>query len=580
MVEAEVELFPHLFLSYNELSPTLKRCFSYCAVFPKDSIIDVESLIENWMALGYLGSNTCEMELKGQECFDILAMRSLFQDFEKDDMGEIRSCKMHDIVHDFAQFLRKSSWMEASGMNKITCQVCDPLLVSTVNEFCSLHYNYEETPPKLCGCLIRLRVISLRKYWLKSIPQGMEKFIHLRRLNFMGIDTMGCEDLKIIFQLYNLQTLALIDCGLKELPSEIGNIIHLRRLDLSKNTALKELPMEIGNLIQLRRLNLSLNVSLEELPESICHLRELQTLDVFACKNLCRLPEGLAQLTSLRTLIGFNVGSGSKNLGLLKNLNQLCGFLSINIRLGGYEDLEEAVKGAREAELRNKIHIEELRFIFEDSLDKRKDSSSSPRVWMDIIDAVEPHPNLRELVIEGYEGSKLPLGWIVSPLNQLRTVHFYGFRHLASLPPLGKLPCLEDIRMDGMDALEIVGREFLGIGGGGILNTKSSSINTDFIAFPKLKTLIFWDCYMIKEWEDITAEEEECAAFYVMPCLTLLEIAPSRHLTALPHRLLRKATSLKTLKISRSWKLNQRYANKDGSDWKSITQNNPVLQLK
>ncbi|KAL8466186.1 hypothetical protein ACS0TY_035338 [Phlomoides rotata] len=644
MVEAEVELFPHLFLSYNELSPTLKRCFSYCAVFPKDSIIDVESLIENWMALGYLGSNTCEIELKGQECFDVLAMRSLFQDFVKDDMGEILSCKMHDIVHDFAQFLRKSGWMEASGMNKITCQVCDPLLVSTVNEFCSLRCNYKETPPNLCGCLVRLRVISLTNCGLQSIPQGIEKFIHLRRLNLMGINTMGCEDLKIIFQLYNLQTLALIGCSLKELPREIENLIHLRRLDLSENWALKELPMEIGNLfnlrslklrgcclkelpseignmihlrrldlsenkslkklpreignlIQLRSLNLSWNESLEELPseignlillkyldlarthslkelpESICRLRELQTLNVFFCNNLCRLPEGLAQLTSLCKLVEFKVGSGRNSLGLLKNLSQLCGLLSLNIRLGGDEDLEELFKGAREAELRNKIHIEDLRFIFGGCLDKKKDPSSSSRVWMDIIDALEPHPNLRQLEIEGYRGSKLPLGWMVSPLNQLRRIHLY-FNHLASLPPLGKLPCLEDIIMDEMDALEIVGREFLGIGGGG------SSINTDVIAFPKLKALRFWRCRKMKEWEDITAEEEECAAFHVMPCLTLLEFSYSDNLTALPHRLLRKATSLKTLDISRSEKLKQRYANKDGSDWKSITQNNPGLQLK
>ncbi|KAL8497118.1 hypothetical protein ACS0TY_020700 [Phlomoides rotata] len=32
MEEAKVDIFPHLLLSYNELSPTLKRCFSYCAV--------------------------------------------------------------------------------------------------------------------------------------------------------------------------------------------------------------------------------------------------------------------------------------------------------------------------------------------------------------------------------------------------------------------------------------------------------------------------------------------------------------------------------------------------------------------
>ncbi|GMI98386.1 hypothetical protein HRI_003507900 [Hibiscus trionum] len=45
----------------------------------------------------------------GQECFDDLAMCSFFQDFQKDESNNsIMKCKMHDIVHDFAQFLTKN----------------------------------------------------------------------------------------------------------------------------------------------------------------------------------------------------------------------------------------------------------------------------------------------------------------------------------------------------------------------------------------------------------------------------------------------------------------------------------------
>ncbi|KAG6399156.1 hypothetical protein SASPL_140631 [Salvia splendens] len=111
--KAEVELFPHLLLSYNELSPTLKRCFSYCAIYPKDLKINVKRLIEEWMALGYLGSvsENGGVELKGREYFNKLAMSSLFQDFEisYDSREQIKWCKMHDIVHDFARFVRKNN---------------------------------------------------------------------------------------------------------------------------------------------------------------------------------------------------------------------------------------------------------------------------------------------------------------------------------------------------------------------------------------------------------------------------------------------------------------------------------------
>ncbi|KAL1538211.1 putative disease resistance protein RGA1 [Salvia divinorum] len=85
--DKELKLFPHLLLSYNELSPSLKRCFSYCAVYPKDHRIHAETLIEEWMAQGYLGSisGNGELELKGREYLKNLAMRCLFQDVEESE---------------------------------------------------------------------------------------------------------------------------------------------------------------------------------------------------------------------------------------------------------------------------------------------------------------------------------------------------------------------------------------------------------------------------------------------------------------------------------------------------------------
>ncbi|KAH9751836.1 Integrase catalytic domain-containing protein [Citrus sinensis] len=101
-------LLTPLLLSYNDLSSNsmVKRCFSYCAVFPKDYNMYKEELISLWMAQGYLNAEEYEeMEIIGEECFNILAARSFFQEFEKNDDDDIMRCKMHDIVHDFAQFL-------------------------------------------------------------------------------------------------------------------------------------------------------------------------------------------------------------------------------------------------------------------------------------------------------------------------------------------------------------------------------------------------------------------------------------------------------------------------------------------
>ncbi|XP_034695657.1 putative disease resistance protein RGA3 [Vitis riparia] len=102
----EKKLSPALLLSHYDLPPALKQCFSYCAVFPRDHFIERDDLIKLWMAQSYLNSKAGrEMETIGREYFENLAARSFFQDFEKDDKGNIVRCKMHDIVHDFAQIL-------------------------------------------------------------------------------------------------------------------------------------------------------------------------------------------------------------------------------------------------------------------------------------------------------------------------------------------------------------------------------------------------------------------------------------------------------------------------------------------
>nr|GMD54460.1 putative disease resistance protein RGA3 [Ipomoea batatas] len=69
MEKVETCLFPHLYLSYHDLTPQMKRCFSYCVVFPKDYRIYVDDLIRIWMAQGYLtttnDSDHTQIEQKG-----------------------------------------------------------------------------------------------------------------------------------------------------------------------------------------------------------------------------------------------------------------------------------------------------------------------------------------------------------------------------------------------------------------------------------------------------------------------------------------------------------------------------------
>ena len=81
MGEGEEGIMPILKFSYFHLTPQLKSCFSYCALFPKDYKIYKEMLINLWSAHGCLkplNDSWSIIDDVGDECFNILYQRCFF----------------------------------------------------------------------------------------------------------------------------------------------------------------------------------------------------------------------------------------------------------------------------------------------------------------------------------------------------------------------------------------------------------------------------------------------------------------------------------------------------------------------
>ncbi|KAK3170530.1 hypothetical protein Dsin_000146 [Dipteronia sinensis] len=214
-------IFPPLLLSYNDLPLMVKRCFSYCVIFPKDYQLNKDELIKLWMAQGYLGlGHEREMEMIGEEYFNILASRSFFQEFIRDAIGDIVGCKMHDIVHDFGQFLTKN---ECFAMKD--------------NDFGDSSIN---------GSFEKAHHLVLMVDKNSSFPNSICSIKNLRSLLFqfeLGMNSFDGVLLKLLGQNTCLRALAMggttkydmmtnwwywYPIKLERIPKEIGKLIHLR----------------------------------------------------------------------------------------------------------------------------------------------------------------------------------------------------------------------------------------------------------------------------------------------------------------------------------------------------------------
>ncbi|KAF9593678.1 hypothetical protein IFM89_024495, partial [Coptis chinensis] len=251
-----------------------------------------------------------------------------------------------------------------------------------------------------------LRVLDLSKLWtLSSLPPIFGRLKHLRYLN-------------------------LSNMNIASLPKSVCNLRNLQILVLSYNLKLTTLPPSIGNLKQLRCLDLY-QVGIRVLPESICCLTNLQTLNLQKCRNLKMLPKNLSKMRNLRKLV---IGSdnyininmedpvlthmplGIGELTCLKQLStfvvsQLSGFAGIQelekldhlegeLTINGIQNVLDH-RDAYKANLRSKKSLLKLHLRWPDGCSGIEIECNNSK---EVLEALQPHSNIKELFIYGYPG--------------------------------------------------------------------------------------------------------------------------------------------------------------------------------
>ncbi|KAJ7003132.1 hypothetical protein NC653_008388 [Populus alba x Populus x berolinensis] len=478
------EIIPALQLSYYHLPPHLKRCFAFCSIYPKDYRFLKEDLVRLWLAEGLVQPKGCKEIVKlGEEYFDDLLSRSLFQRSRCNESVFV----MHDLINDLAKVVSGefSFTLVGNYSSKISGRVRHLSYPTTdydaldkfegidkaqvLRTFLPLSHRRSsrvdgKVQHDLLPTFMRLRVLSLAPY--QNVVQLHDSIGRLKHLRYLDLTATPLKKLpEFVCSLYNLQTLLLDSCMcLVELPNSIGNLKNLLFLRLHWT-------------------------AIQSLPESIVNLSNLHTLVLSECKNLTELPTNMGKLTKLERLTDFFVGkqsgSGIEELGKLQNLQG-------ELRIWNLQNVLPSQDGET-AMLLDKQRVKELELRWagdtEDTQHERR-----------VLEKLKPHKDVKRLSIIGFGGTRFPDWMGSSSFPKIVFLKLKGCKYCTSLPPLGQLVSLKELRIEAFDLIDVVCPELFGNGESKIRILSFEDMkewrewNSDGVTFPLLKLLLIRRC--------------------------------------------------------------------------------------
>ncbi|KAH0711030.1 hypothetical protein KY290_011480 [Solanum tuberosum] len=393
--DLEAQCMRVLALSYHHLPSHLKPCFLYFAIFPEDSLIFVNILLELWVAEGFLKVEEMEnIEEVAEKCLTDLVDRNLISISHSIFDGKKVSCGMHDV----------------------TCELC--LREARNVNFVRTSDQKSCTQSMQCSCTSRGRI---------SIHNGQElaRYGDTEAHSIIMFGIFQCFEPEFPFKLVRVLDLAPISCP--TFPSGILSLIHLRYLALTLYPSLNQY---LGSQEEVPSLIIDIPPSIS----SLCYM-ETFILHSISAKTALILPSEILMMPQLRHLrLAWNYlhyqELTEKSL-VLKNLQCLSG-LNPRYCTGFFFRLYPNLKQLQ------------IRGCFED-FSSLKDLHDFR--YLDQLEELEFHLDPMSVA---REVSPLllppPCAFPQSLKNLSFTVHF--FLRLKDLSIVGKLPKLESLKME------------------------------------------------------------------------------------------------------------------------------------
>ncbi|CAL4888665.1 unnamed protein product [Urochloa decumbens] len=489
----EDDIMPALKISYDYLPFHLKKCFSYCALFPEDHKFDALEITRLWIATGITyscGENSRVNDTRSRYLDELVDNGFLM----KGDDNFHQYYVMHDLLHELSQIVSSNECLNISGSAFRADAIPPSIRHLSINIQGKLSEDYERELDKLKKRIdVRnLRTLMFFGEYCRGITSVLnETFKEMKGLRVLFIYLNSIESLPYHFSaLIHLRYLKIRSPLLLEpsLPSALSRFYHLKILDLTQWGGGYGIPNDISRLVNLRHF-----LAQKELHCSIPKVGSMKYL------------QELKEFVVKKRSVGFEL----RELG---RLTELGGTLTIcNLENVGTKD------EAHEAKLLLKRNLISLKLVW-----------GQQTVGSDVINGLQPHSNLRALSIINHGGAIGP-SWLCTDVcfEKLEFLHLEGVSW-NTLPPFGMIPHLTELKLKKIAGMHQFGPDYGGVKSfthlkkivlsnmPGLLEWVTEA---DRQLFPRLENIECIGCYNLS-----TLPTSECSTKNIFPNLCVLQI--------------------------------------------------------